>query len=81
MTNTKDQMIWGNRTVATIGIRVIRDGKPTGDINGAIARAAKNGRSASQWVKPKAGRRIGKGAPSRTVTFTSFPLNSKVQAR
>lgn len=74
-----DEMVWGNRKVASIGIRVLRDCKPTGDIDGAIANASKVGRAAHQWVKPKMARK--RHQVSRSALSTSFPLNSKVQAR
>lgn len=78
MTNTKDQMVWGNRTVATIGIRFPRN-RCIADLSGLTKQAAINGRAASQWVKPKMGRK--RRVVSRSALSTSFPLNSKVQAR
>jgi hypothetical protein len=80
MTPWKDQLVWGNRTVASINVKLIT--KSAGAA-GLSQRAADQGRAASQWVKPKVERKRGHARqPSRTTTVgTSFPLNSKVQTR
>ena len=82
MTAMKDQLVWGNRTVASIGIRFVRN-KCCADLSGLSQRAADQGRAASQWVKPLVKRKTGQARqPVRcTKLSTSFPSNTKVQNR